>query len=80
VGFCAESENLLENAKQKLINKNCDIVVANHINNGKIFGSDFTSGYIIDSTKNIEEFQNISKNKLVELLARNLIIPFPLNK
>lgn len=80
VGFCAESENLLENAKQKLINKNCDIVVANHIDNGKIFGSDFTSGYIIDSTKNIEEFQNISKNKLVELLARNLIIPFPLNK
>ena len=31
VGFAAESENLIENAKRKLINKNLDYIVANDI-------------------------------------------------
>ncbi len=72
VGFCAESENLLENAKQKLVNKKCDIVVANHIDNGKIFGSNFTSGFIINVNQQVAEFNNISKNKLAEILAIHL--------
>ena len=72
VGFCAESENLLENAKQKLVNKKCDIIVANHIDNGKIFGSNFTSGFIINASQRIVEFNNISKNKLAEILANHL--------
>ena len=31
VGFAAETENLLENAKQKLVTKNLDLIVANDI-------------------------------------------------
>ncbi|EFL51712.1 phosphopantothenoylcysteine decarboxylase/phosphopantothenate/cysteine ligase [Solidesulfovibrio fructosivorans JJ]] len=31
VGFCAETDNLLENAKGKLRRKNCDLIVANPI-------------------------------------------------
>lgn len=31
IGFCAESENLLENAQKKLKNKGCDYLVANDI-------------------------------------------------
>jgi len=73
VGFCAESENLAENAKQKLLNKNCDIVVANHIDNGKIFGSDFTSGTILQKDLKFYDFENISKNKLAENLAKLVI-------
>lgn len=30
-GFCMETENLLENAKNKLIRKNCDLMVANSL-------------------------------------------------
>src|SRR5574344_2043805 len=31
IGFCAESENLIENAKQKIKKKGCDLIVANDI-------------------------------------------------
>jgi phosphopantothenoylcysteine decarboxylase/phosphopantothenate--cysteine ligase len=32
IGFAAETENLEENARKKLIKKNADIIIANHIN------------------------------------------------
>ena len=41
VGFCAESENLLENAKTKIASKGCDYLVANDISRKDIgFSSD----------------------------------------
>jgi len=41
VGFAAETENLLKNAREKLKRKNLDAVVANNVKKG-IFGSDTT--------------------------------------
>jgi phosphopantothenoylcysteine decarboxylase/phosphopantothenate--cysteine ligase len=32
IGFAAETENLVESARQKLASKNCDMVVANLVN------------------------------------------------
>jgi phosphopantothenoylcysteine decarboxylase / phosphopantothenate---cysteine ligase len=32
IGFAAETENLVESARQKLESKNCDMVVANLVN------------------------------------------------
>ena len=41
VGFAAESENLIENAKKKLSSKDCNLIVANDITlEGSGFGSD----------------------------------------
>ena len=41
VGFCAESENLLNNAKEKIAKKGCDYLVANDISRADIgFSSD----------------------------------------
>ena len=68
IGFCAESENLLENAKQKLINKNCDLIVANDIADGKIFGSDFTSAYFVEKNHHGDLF-NGTKVQLAQNLA-----------
>ena len=68
IGFCAESENLLENAKQKLINKNCDLIVANDIENGKIFGSDFTSAFFVEKNQHSDLF-NGTKAQLAQNLA-----------
>lgn len=31
IGFAMETENLIENARKKCINKNCDFIVANHL-------------------------------------------------
>ncbi|STX32933.1 bifunctional phosphopantothenoylcysteine decarboxylase/phosphopantothenate--cysteine ligase CoaBC [Legionella birminghamensis] len=39
MGFAAETDNLLENAKQKLKNKKLDLIVANQVGNGLGFDS-----------------------------------------
>ena len=49
VGFAAESEKLLENAKKKLSSKNCKMIVANDITlEGSGFGSDNNKAVLID--------------------------------
>lgn len=53
IGFCAESQNLLENAKAKIQKKQCDYICANDISKKDIgFSSDYNELYIID--KNLE--------------------------
>lgn len=70
VGFCAESENLIDNAKIKIKNKGCDYLVANDISRKDIgFSSDENEIYILDKDLNIKHFekdtkQNIAKNIL----------------
>lgn len=43
VGFAAETENLEENARDKLNRKNLDLIAANLVGNGKTFGKDESS-------------------------------------
>ena len=73
VGFCAESENLLENAKAKIQKKGCDFLIANDISRKDIgFNSDENEVYIIDKSLNIKHIEkntkdNISKRILEEI-------------
>ena len=68
VGFALESQDLLENAKQKLKAKNLDLIVANQINLKKNpFGQGPTSVSIIDSN-NIKHYDNVSKAKLAGII------------
>lgn len=57
IGFSAETENLLENSKIKLIEKKCDMIVANQIYNNNQssigVGRDDNEVYIITNNKNI---------------------------
>ena len=46
VGFAAETENLLENARRKLTEKNLDLVVANDVSQD-VFASDFSSAVLL---------------------------------
>jgi phosphopantothenoylcysteine decarboxylase/phosphopantothenate--cysteine ligase len=39
LGFAAESENIVENAKEKLIRKGLDALLVNDVSNGKGFGN-----------------------------------------
>ena len=42
IGFAAETNNLKENAKKKLVDKNCDWLIANDVSNKSIgFDSEF---------------------------------------
>ena len=52
-GFCAESENLLENAAEKIQKKGCDYLIANDISRKDIgFDSEENEVYIFDKNKN----------------------------
>ena len=54
VGFAAETQQLIEHAKQKLANKNLDLIIANDVSNTEIgFNSDNNAATIIG--KNIEQ-------------------------
>ena len=68
VGFAAEeSANLLQEGQRKLKAKGLDLIYANDIADGEIFGSASTSGYLIDATGN-EEFHQITKESLATRL------------
>ena len=72
VGFCAESENLLENAKIKIQNKGCDFLVANDISRKDIgFSSNENEVYILDKNLNITHIDKMSKSEIaVKILEK----------
>ena len=70
IGFCAETENLRENASKKLQAKNLDLIIANYINN-KSYGmnSDYNEILLLPNkniNKNIQEkfFERALKTEL----------------
>ena len=64
IGFAAETNNIQENAKKKLIEKNCDWVIANDVSNKSIgFNSDFNEVSIFYKNKNIDDEKLFMKKK-----------------
>jgi phosphopantothenoylcysteine decarboxylase/phosphopantothenate--cysteine ligase len=60
IGFCAESQNLIENAKSKILKKHCDFICANDISKKDIgFSSNYNELYIINKEL---EIHHIEKN------------------
>ncbi len=78
IGFAAETNNLEQNSKNKLIEKNCDWIVANDISNKKIgFDSEYNEVKIFQrNTPNIENISITTKKviakKLVEKISNEL--------
>lgn len=72
IGFAAESENLEKYAREKLKKKNCNLIVANNIESGKIFGSNQTEAVFV-SAKKSEKLGKISKDKLAQELAKKIV-------
>ncbi|WP_323813370.1 bifunctional phosphopantothenoylcysteine decarboxylase/phosphopantothenate--cysteine ligase CoaBC [Cellvibrio sp. NN19] len=72
VGFAAESENLLEYARAKLVRKNLDMVIANNISDSQIgFNSDDNAVTLVENSS-ITDISQRSKQQL----ARELIALF----
>ena len=70
VGFCAESENLLENAKEKIAKKGCDYLIANDISRNVIgFSSDDNEVTILEKSGKIEKLEKASK----KVIARKIL-------
>ena len=76
IGFAAETNNLIENAKAKLDKKGCDYIIANDVSNGKGFGKDVNKLYIV-SKNNIVETEETDKyltvKKLLEVLKNDKV-------
>ncbi len=73
VGFCAESENLLENAKTKIQKKGCDYLVANDISRKDIgFSSDMNEVYILDKNLKISHIERNTKLNIAKQILEKI--------
>jgi len=73
VGFCAESEHLIENAKIKVKSKGCDYIVANDISRKDIgFNSNENEVYIIDKNLNINHIEKDTKENIAKKILENI--------
>lgn len=72
-GFSMETSNLIENSEKKLNSKNCDMIIANNLNdNGAGFGVD-TNKVSIITKDNIQSLDILSKKEVAfEILNRAL--------
>lgn len=70
VGFAMETENLIQNAKEKCIRKNCDFLVANSLKQaGAGFGSD-TNIITILTSDSTSQYSLMSKEECAEIILR----------
>ena len=73
IGFCAESENLLENAKEKIQKKGCDFLVANDISRKDIgFSSDMNEVYILDKNLKISHIERETKFNVAKQILEKI--------
>jgi len=69
VAFAAETGELdIASAQRKLVNKGADLLFLNDVSDGAIFGSDNTSGFIIDSEGPSIKCEVQGKDTLADLL------------
>jgi phosphopantothenoylcysteine decarboxylase/phosphopantothenate--cysteine ligase len=74
VGFAAESCDLIKNAKIKLEAKNCDFIVANNIENGAVFGSNYNKATILCKDGENSVLEKMTKKEIAEKLIEILAI------
>ncbi len=72
IGFAAETEDVIENAKEKLKRKGCDLIVANSVAEGtSTFGGETNEVHLIDC-EGIESWPPISKAEVADRIIRRL--------
>jgi phosphopantothenoylcysteine decarboxylase / phosphopantothenate---cysteine ligase len=67
VGFAAETEQLLESARDKLVRKNLDLLAANDVSSG-VFGADSATVHFLTRDNNIVTLENQSKLAIADKL------------
>ena len=76
VGFAAETENLIENARNKLRDKNCNLVVANDVSVvGSGFASERNHVYLVTENKVVEipeAHKNVVAHAILDHVAERL--------
>lgn len=74
VGFAAETNNVIDYAKEKLKIKNLDYIVANDVSKSDIgFSSDNNEVHIIDKFGNIENLNKDTKKNIAKKIVQKII-------
>ncbi len=74
IGFAAETNNLIKNAKKKLSEKSCDWIIANDVSNSSIgFGSNFNEVSIFYKNMDNEKIPKMEKSILAEKIVKKVI-------
>lgn len=73
VGFAAETENLIDHAREKLNRKMCDAIVANQVGTGDhpVFGQDDTTVHWITKTVS-ETYAGVTKTEVAAMITRKI--------
>ena len=72
MGFAAETENIIKNAKSKLMKKGCDFIVANDVSLGTQTMGGNENAAIIVSEKDVETLPKMSKRALAKILVEKI--------
>ena len=73
IGFAAETRDLIESARAKLVAKGLDILFVNDVSDGAIFGKDTTQGTILLCAGADLALKELSKEALANLLLDHAI-------
>ncbi len=77
VGFAAETENLLANARAKLAKKGCDLIIANDVSTGTgTFGGDDNSVHIV-APDSVHALPRLSKEAVADALIADFATRLP---
>lgn len=82
IGFAAETENVVEFAKEKLVSKNCDWIIANNVggkSEAEIFGADDNHVHLITADKT-EEWPRMSKTAVADKICTEICTFFQTQK
>jgi len=73
VGFAAETENLIANARKKLAAKGCDLIVANDVSaETGTFGGDENTVHLVSRT-GVDSWPRLSKQEVAERLTDAIV-------
>ncbi len=76
IGFAAETENVIENARAKRTKKGCDWILANDVSaESGVFGGDRNTIHLIDGA-GVENWPSLSKREVGERLAQRVAALF----
>jgi len=72
VGFAAETNDLFKQAEDKLKSKNLDMIIANDVSGGHIFGSDNTQFITIKKDGSHRSYEEMSKNEAATIIIEEV--------
>lgn len=67
VGFAAETDNLIEYARKKLAAKGCDLIVANDVANGAVFGKDENTVHFV-TKDSVQTLDTLPKSQVADAI------------